>query len=102
MWSSLNAIASTGQQLSLSFGVATGSMLAAWFVGAELRPPPDVLVPALHRAYLAVGVLTALSSFTFWGLRPHDGDNVSNRRRRDMSPRAATAVRNTADGATGT
>ncbi len=96
------SIASTGQQLSLSFGVATGSMLAAWFVGTELHPPPEILVPALHRAYLTVGVLTALSSFTFWGLRPHDGDNVSNRRRRDMTPRAATAVQNTTDGTTGT
>lgn len=96
------SIASTAQQLSLSFGVATGSLLAAWFVGAELHPPPEVLVPALHRAYLAVGVLTALSSFTFWGLRSNDGDNVSNRRRRDLSLRAATAVQNTGDGATGT
>lgn len=96
------SIASTGQQLSLSFGVATGSLLAAWFVGSELQPAPEVLVPALHRAYLVVGGLTVLSSFTFWGLRPNDGDNVSNRRRRDMSARAATAVQNTGDGATGT
>lgn len=78
------SIASTAQQLSLSFGVAMGSLLAAWFVGTELHPPPNVLIPALQRAYLAVGVLTALSSFTFWGLRPHDGDNVSNRRAREV------------------
>ena len=78
------SIASTAQQLSLSFGVATGSMLAAWFVGAQMHPPPEVLVPALHRAYLVVGVLTALSSFTFWGLKSNDGDNVSNRRAREM------------------
>lgn len=73
------AIASTAQQLSLSFGVATGSMLAAWFVGEMLHPPPEVLVPALHRAFLAVGAVTALSALVFRGLRPTDGDNVSNR-----------------------
>lgn len=53
---------------------------AAGLVGAQTHPPSEVLVPALHRAYLTVGVLTAFSSFTFWGLRPHDGDIVSNRR----------------------
>lgn len=78
------SIASTAQQLSLSFGVATGSLLAAWFVGENLHPPPEVLVPALHRAYLVVGAITALSSLTFWGLRAHDGDNVSNRRAREI------------------
>lgn len=97
------SIASTAQQLSLSFGVAAGSMLAAWFVGAspELRPAPEVLVPALHRAYLLVGAITALSSLTFWGLRPNDGDNVSNRRRRDKGRGEAIGVQNAADGATG-
>ena len=35
-----------------------------------------------HRGRV-VGVLTALSSFTFWGLKSNDGDNVSNRRARE-------------------
>lgn len=95
------SIASTAQQLSLSVGVATGSLLEAWFVGENLHPPPEGLVPALHRAYLVVGALTALSSLTFWGLRPHDGDNVSNRRRRDLPPTAATTLQTAGDGATG-
>lgn len=78
------SISSTAQQLSLSFGVATGSMLAGWFLGGVEHPTAELLVPALHRAFIVVGGLTVLSSLTFWGLRPTDGDNVSNRRvRRD-------------------
>ena len=96
------SIASTAQQLSLSFGVAAGSLLAAWFVGRELHPPPEVLVPALHRAYLAVGALTALSSLTFWSLKPHDGDNVSNRLRHRLGAAASAAATQTSrDGAAG-
>lgn len=78
------SISSTAQQLSLSFGVATGSMLAGWFLGGTEHPSADLLVPALHRAFLAVGGLTILSSLTFWTLKPTDGDNVSNRRVRRL------------------
>jgi EmrB/QacA subfamily drug resistance transporter len=83
------SIASTAQQLSLSFGVATGSLVAAWFLGNVAHPSPEVLVPALHRAFLAVGALTVLSSLTFWDLRPNDGDNISNRLPRAAEPMAA-------------
>ena len=36
-------------------------------------------IPALHKAYVTMGVLTVLSSLVFWNLRNNDGDNVSNR-----------------------
>ena len=91
------SISSTAQQLSLSFGVAAGSMLAAWFLGGAEHPGAEVLVPALHRAFLVAGGLTVLSSLTFWGLAPTDGDNVSNRRAsgavraRGVEPDAATS-----------
>jgi MFS family permease len=86
------SVSSTAQQLSLSFGVATGSMLAGWFLGGVAHPGPEVLIPALHRAFLVVGGLTILSSLTFWGLRPTDGDNVSNRRVRRIERTEEPAV----------
>lgn len=86
------SVSSTAQQLSLSFGVAKGSMLAGWFLGGVAHPEPEVLIPALHRAFLVVGGLTILSSLTFWGLRPTDGDNVSNRRVRRIERTEEPAV----------
>lgn len=75
--SKASSLASTGQQMSASFGVALASMLTAWFLGGMEQTDPLVTVPALHRAFLTLGILTVLSSMTFWGLRGNDGDNVS-------------------------
>ncbi len=87
--SKASSIASTAQQLSLSFGVAFGSLVAGWFLGHVSQADPVQTVRALHKAFLALGLTTILSSLTFWGLRGHDGDNVSNRRA-SAKPEAAT------------
>lgn len=78
--SKASSIASTAQQMSLSFGVAFASLLAAWFLGSVDQTDPAQTIPALHRAYLTMGILTMISSVTFWKLTANDGDNVSNRR----------------------
>jgi MFS family permease len=78
--SQATSIASTGQQMSQSFGVAFGALLAAFFLGHVDRSDPVQTVAALHKAFVAMGVLTIVSSATFWGLRSNDGNNVSNRR----------------------
>lgn len=75
--SKAGSIASTGQQMSTSFGVAVASMLTAWFLGGLDQHDPAKTVPALHHAFWTMGVLTILSSATFWGLTKTDGDNVS-------------------------
>ena len=77
--SKASSLASTGQQMSLSFGVAFASLLAAFFLGHVDQTDPAQTVPALHRAYLTMGVLTMLSSLLFRTLRTDDGNNVSNR-----------------------
>lgn len=79
--SKASSIASTAQQLSLSFGVALASLLAAWFLGHVDQTDPVQTVPALHKAFLVMGTLTLLSSLSFWKLRGDDGNNVSNRRK---------------------
>jgi MFS family permease len=75
--SKASSLASTGQQMSASFGVAIASMLTAFYIGGLDQTDPLVTVPALHHAFLTMGILTMISSFTFWNLQNSDGDNVS-------------------------
>jgi hypothetical protein len=77
--SKASSIASTAQQLSLSFGVAVGSLLAGWFLGHVNQTDPAQAVPALHKAFFAMGAITIVSSLTFWGLKANDGNNISGR-----------------------
>jgi MFS family permease len=76
--SKASSIASTGQQMSVSFGVAFASTLTAWFLTGVDQTDAAQTVPALHKAFLFMGGLTILSSLTFWGLKKTDGDNVSH------------------------
>jgi hypothetical protein len=71
------SIASTCQQLSLSFGLACGSLIAGWYLGNLPQTNQSALMSALHRTFLTVGGLTVLSSLSFWTLRAADGENVS-------------------------
>ena len=87
--SKASSIASTGQQMSLSFGVAFASLLAAWFLGHVDQHDPAQTIPALHKAFVAMGAFTVLSSLMFWRLTPTDGDNVSNRVRPPEAKEAA-------------
>lgn len=73
------SIASTAQQMSLSFGVAFGALLAAWYLGNVDQTVYAQTIPALHKAFLTMGALTIVSSLTFRRLRSSDGNNVSNR-----------------------
>ncbi|GGC61373.1 DHA2 family efflux MFS transporter permease subunit [Undibacterium terreum] len=72
-----SSIASSLQQLSLSFGLAFGSLITAWFLGNHPQTDKALLTSSLHHAFLTLGILTALSSLSFWTLRPADGENVS-------------------------
>jgi len=79
------SIASTCQQLSLSFGLACGSIIAAWYLGSVPQTEQVAVTNALHRTFLTVGGLTILSSLSFWTLRPDDGDNVSRGKQPDAA-----------------
>ncbi|HZE99917.1 MAG TPA: DHA2 family efflux MFS transporter permease subunit [Planctomycetota bacterium] len=72
-----SSISSTAQQMSLSFGVATASLVVAWFLGAVDQRDPSRAIPALHHAFLALGGLTLVSSLIFLTLHRTDGGTVS-------------------------
>ena len=73
-----STVASSLQQLSLSFGLATGSLVTAWYLGGLPQSDQNAVIGALHHAFVTLGVLTILSSATFWGLRATDGQSVSH------------------------
>ena len=72
-----STIASSLQQMSMSFGLAFGSLITAWFLGDLLQSDREAVTNALHHAFLALGALTMISSLSFWTLRAKDGENVS-------------------------
>jgi EmrB/QacA subfamily drug resistance transporter len=72
-----STIVSTFQQMSLSFGVATASLVAAIFIPDRFNASHAEMLHGVHRALLVLGGLTVLSALVFRGLRPEDGANVS-------------------------
>lgn len=72
-----STLASSFQQLSMSFGLAAGSLVTAWFLGRVPQTNQLMVTSALHHAFLFLAVTTMLSSFVFWRLRRGDGDSIS-------------------------
>jgi MFS family permease len=72
-----STIASSVQQLSISFGLAFASIIAGLFLGDIPQSDRAAVTDALHNAFIALGCLTIISSLSFWSLRKNDGDNVS-------------------------
>jgi EmrB/QacA subfamily drug resistance transporter len=75
--SQASTMASTGQQMALSFGVATASLAAALFIPDRTRASAAGMVHGTHKAFIVLGALTSLSSIVFFMLKPTDGANVS-------------------------
>jgi EmrB/QacA subfamily drug resistance transporter len=75
--SNASTIASTAQQMAISFGVATASLVTAMFIPDEVRASPAQMIHGIHLGFLLLGVLTILSTVVFGGLKDDDGDSVS-------------------------
>jgi EmrB/QacA subfamily drug resistance transporter len=72
-----STIASTLQQMSMSFGVATAAIVTALFVPDRHSSTPDEMIHGIHLSLLVLGAVTVLSALVFSGLRATDGDAVS-------------------------
>lgn len=70
--SNASSIASTMQQLSISFGVAAAGLVAAFFVPAGRRGS-GAIVGGLHEAFFTLGIFTILSTIVFVRLKRSDG-----------------------------
>jgi EmrB/QacA subfamily drug resistance transporter len=78
--SSGSSIASTVQQMSISFGVAIASLATIVFLGGNRHPSAARMVWGIHRTFLAMGLFTIATAWVFRGLRPDDGASVSRLR----------------------
>jgi MFS family permease len=74
--SGASSIASTMQQMSISFGVAAAGLTTALFVPST-QSNPNEMIQGIHKALLALGILTIVSTLVFRSLKSGDGDDVS-------------------------
>lgn len=75
--SNASSLASTLQQMSMSFGVATAGLATAWFVPDRFSASPGELVHGIHEALGVLGAFTIVSTLIFARLRRTDGALVS-------------------------
>ncbi len=78
--SNASSIASTMQQMSISFGVASAGMATAFFIPAGTRSTPQEMIHGIHESLWALGAFTVISSIIFRRLQKGDGSNVSHQR----------------------
>ena len=81
-----STMSSSFQQLSMSFGLATGSLVTAWYLGDVPQTDRLQVTSALHHGFVSLAIITLVSSATFWRLRREDGESISR-----GSPAAQTA-----------
>jgi EmrB/QacA subfamily drug resistance transporter len=72
-----SSIASTVQQMSMSFGVAISSLLTVLILGGQRQPDSVQMISGIHRTFLILGLLTAASALVFRQLKASDGATVS-------------------------
>jgi len=75
--SGASSIASTMQQMSISFGVASASLVTAFFLPDRYRSNPTQFIRGIHDAFYVLGGMTILSTIVFRELKKGDGDAVS-------------------------
>jgi MFS family permease len=75
--SGASSIASTVQQMAVSFGVAAASLTAALFIPDHARATPAEMIHGIQLALRALGAWTVVSTIVFVALKASDGASVS-------------------------
>lgn len=75
--SGASTLASTIQQMAVSFGVATASLAASFFVPDRVHATSPEMIHGIHLALLVLGAMTIVSTIVFTRLKRGDGDAVS-------------------------
>jgi len=63
--------------MSISFGVATASLVTAFFIPDRFHTSAPEMIHGIQQAFLVLGGLTVLSALIFRELKNDDGDTVS-------------------------
>ena len=74
---SASTIASTMQQMSISFGVASASLVTALFIPDRFHSDAAQMIHGIHEAFLILGGLTIVSAIVFRELQGNDGSAIS-------------------------
>jgi EmrB/QacA subfamily drug resistance transporter len=77
--SGASSIASTVQQMSVSFAVALASLVTAFFIPDRHTSSAPQFIHGIHRAFFVLGAMTILSTIVFRELKRGDGEAVSQR-----------------------
>ena len=80
-----STISSSLQQISMSFELACGLLIAGGYLGDLPQTGRVAVTSTLHYAFLTLGGLTMLSSLSFWSLRPGDGESASPKTKRSKT-----------------
>jgi len=76
---SASSIASTMQQMAISFGVAIAGLATAFFIPSSHSDPAE-MIRGIHKALVALGILTIASTIVFRSLKSGDGNDVSRQK----------------------
>ena len=77
--SAASSIASAMQQMAISFGVASASLVTAFFLPDRYRSSPQQLIHGIHQSFFVLGGMTLLSTIIFRELKKGDGFRLQNR-----------------------
>jgi len=75
--SQASTLSSSFQQLSMSFGLASGSIVTAWFLGKVSQTNQLLVTNAIHHAFLTLAIVTMGSALMLYRLRREDGESIS-------------------------
>jgi hypothetical protein len=75
--SAASSIASTAQQMSISFGVASASLATAFFIPDRFQANAPQMIHGIHSAFFVLGAVTVLSTVVFRELQAADGESAS-------------------------
>lgn len=78
--SQASTIVSTVQQMSMSFGVAVASLVAAMFIPDRTHATNPEMLHGIHSAFICLGLLTIFSALGFQELKSTDGEAISQHR----------------------
>jgi hypothetical protein len=78
--SGASSIASTVQQMSISFGVAAAGLATAFFIPARAHTTRGEMIHGIHEALVVLGGFTILSTLIFHRLKSGDGSSVSQQK----------------------
>lgn len=74
-----STISSSMQQMTMNFGLASGALIAGFFLQNMENSNPEETIVAVQHAFLALGLMTVASVVWFLYLRKDDGAQITGR-----------------------